>query len=117
MSENWRQYETCIVVDDKSQGSIAKHLSCDGLLHYKCIIQVAGERIFKIGEHLAKLQAKWLIVSYSPFGLHFCLKKCRTRQIGKITCVLWRKTVTRPNCCYVNRQFNVSLFSTNIKLL
>jgi len=55
MSQNWRQYETCIVVDDKSQGSIAKHLSCDGLLHYKCIIQVAGERIFKIGEHLAKL--------------------------------------------------------------
>jgi len=24
---------------------------------------IAGKRIFKIGEHLAKLQAKWLIVS------------------------------------------------------
>jgi len=31
--------------------------SCD------VIIQFAGERIVKIGEHLAKLQAKWLIVS------------------------------------------------------
>ena len=27
------------------------------------------ERIFLIREHLAKLQAKWLIVSYTPFAL------------------------------------------------
>ena len=27
MSENWRQSEICIVLNDKSQGSIAKHLS------------------------------------------------------------------------------------------
>jgi len=46
------------VINDKSQGSTAKHLRCDGLLHYKFIIQFAGERNFKIGEHLAKLQAK-----------------------------------------------------------
>jgi len=26
-------------------------------------------KIFKIREHLAKLQAKWLIVSYAPFAL------------------------------------------------
>jgi len=45
----------CIVINDKSQGSTVKHLSCDGLLDYKFIIQFAGERIFKIGEHLAKL--------------------------------------------------------------
>ena len=56
------------MIDDKSQGSIAKHLSCDGLLHYKVIIQFAGEEI-KIGEQLAKLQAKWLIVSYIPVRL------------------------------------------------
>jgi len=55
MSEKWRQSERCIVISDKSQGSTVKHLSCDGLLHYKFIIQFAGERIFKIGEHLAKL--------------------------------------------------------------
>jgi len=47
MSENWQQSEICVVINDKSQGSIAKHLSCDGLLHYKFIIQFAGERILK----------------------------------------------------------------------
>jgi len=55
------QFEICIVINDKSQGSIAKHLRCDEFLYYTFIIQSAGERIFKIGEHLAKLQAKWLI--------------------------------------------------------
>jgi len=49
MSKNWRQSEICILILDKSQGNrpIAKHLSCDGLLHYKYIIQFAGERILK----------------------------------------------------------------------
>ena len=63
MSENWQPPEICIVINDKSQGSIAKHLSYDKLLHYKFIIQFAGERISEIDQHLAKLQAKWLIVS------------------------------------------------------
>jgi len=62
MSVNWRQSEICIVINEKSQDSIAKHVSWDGLLHYKFIIQFAGERIFRIDKHLAKLQAKWLIV-------------------------------------------------------
>jgi len=48
MSENWRQSEICFVINDKSQGSIAKHLSCDGLLHDKFIIQFAGEKFFKL---------------------------------------------------------------------
>jgi len=64
MSEKWWQSEICIVVNDKSQGSVAfKHLNLDGLLHYKFISQFADKRIFKISKHLAKLQAKWLIVS------------------------------------------------------
>jgi len=46
------------VLNGKSQDSIAKHLGCDELLHYKFIIQFAGEKKFKIGEHLPKLQAK-----------------------------------------------------------
>jgi len=46
MSENRRQSEICIVINDKSQGSTAKQLSCDGLFHYKFIIQFASERIF-----------------------------------------------------------------------
>jgi len=68
MSEKWRESEVNIAIDDKSQGSTAKHLMC------------AVERIFKIGEHLAKLQAKWLTVSYTPFALHFCPQRCRYRQ-------------------------------------
>ena len=36
-----------------------KHLKNDDLLNYTFITQFPGERIFKIGEHLAKLQAKW----------------------------------------------------------
>jgi len=60
MSENWRQSETRILINDKSQGSTAKHLSCDGSLHYIYIFESAGERIFKICKHLAKSQAKWL---------------------------------------------------------
>jgi len=58
MSENWQQSEICIVINDISQGSVAKHLKNDELLYYIFITQSAGERIFKTGEHLAKLQAK-----------------------------------------------------------
>jgi len=49
----------CIVISDKSQGSITEHLRNDDLLYYTFITQSAGERNFKIGEHLAKLRAKW----------------------------------------------------------
>jgi len=59
MSGKWHQSEICIVINDKSQGSIAKHLRNGELLYYASITQSAGERLFKIGEHLAKLQAKW----------------------------------------------------------
>jgi len=98
MPVNWRQPEISIVINDKSQGSIANHLSWGGFLHDKFIIQFPGERIFKIDEHLAKLQTKWLIVSYAPFALHFCPQRCRSCQICEITCVLWTETVT--NRCY-----------------
>ena len=74
MSENWQQSEICIVINDKSQDSTEKHLHYDGLLHYKFVNHCAGKRIFKIREHLAKLQAKWLIVSYAPFAWTFVLK-------------------------------------------
>jgi len=59
MSEKWRQSEICIVINDKSHGSRSKHLRNDELVCYTFIIQSAGERIFKICEHLAKFQAKW----------------------------------------------------------
>jgi len=58
MSENWRLSEIRIVINDKSQGCMAKHLRNDNFLNYTFITQYPGERIFKTGEHLAKLQAK-----------------------------------------------------------
>ena len=45
------------MINDKSRRSITKLLSFDTLLHYKFIVQFACERISKIGENLAKLQA------------------------------------------------------------
>ena len=54
----WHHSEIRIAIDDESQGSIATNLRCDELLYYTFIILSAGERIFNIGEHLAKLQAK-----------------------------------------------------------
>ena len=81
-AEKWHHSEIRIAINDKSQGSIAKNLRCDELLYYKFIIHSTGERIFKIGEHLAKLRAKSLTVSYTPFALHFCPQRCRSCQIS-----------------------------------
>ena len=64
MSEKWHHSEIRIAINDESQGSIYKNLRCGELLYYTFIIHSAGERIVKIGEHFAKLQAKWLTVSY-----------------------------------------------------
>ena len=58
MSEKWRQSEICIGINDKSQGSVANHLSCDDFLHYKFITQFAVERIFKIGERFGEVTGK-----------------------------------------------------------
>jgi len=75
MSENWQQSEICIVINDKLQDSTAKHLSYGGLLHYKFVNHCAGERIFKIREHLAKLQAKMVDRVIRPIRLKtFVLK-------------------------------------------
>ena len=56
--EKWHHSEILIAINDESQGSIAKNLRYDELLYYTFIIHSAGERIFKIGEHLAKLRGK-----------------------------------------------------------
>jgi len=83
-AEKRHHSELRIAINDESQGSIAKNLRCDELRYYTFIIYSAGERIFKIGEHLAKLWAKLLTVSYklTPFALHFCPQRCRSRQIS-----------------------------------
>jgi len=76
MSEKWHQPEICIVINDKSQGTIVKHISCAELLYlyYTFIIQSASEKFFLNGEHLAKLQAKWLTVPYTHSPCTFVLK-------------------------------------------
>ena len=48
MSENWQQSEIRIVIYDKSQDSTAKHLSYDGLLHYKFVSHCAVKEFFEI---------------------------------------------------------------------
>jgi len=55
-AEKWHHSEICIAINDESQGSIAQNLRCNELLYYTFIIHSPGERIFKIGEHLAKLR-------------------------------------------------------------
>jgi len=65
MPEKWHHSKIHIAINDESQGSIARNLKCDKTLYYTFITHSAGERILKIGEHLAKLQAKWLTVSMS----------------------------------------------------
>jgi len=62
------------VINDKSQSSITKHLRCDVMLYNIFIMQFEGDRTLKIGEHLAELRTKWLIVSCAPFALRFLLK-------------------------------------------
>ena len=81
-AEKWHHSEIRTEINDESKGNIDKNLICDELLYYTFIANSAGERIFKIGEHLAKLRAKSLTVSYTPFALHFCPQRCRSRQIS-----------------------------------
>jgi len=80
--QKWDHSEIRIAINDESQGSVAKNVRFDELLYYTFITQSPGEIIFKIGEYLAKLQAKWLTVSYTRFALHFCPQRCRSRQIS-----------------------------------
>jgi len=79
-AEKWHHSEIRLAINDESQGSTAKNLRCEELLYYTFIVHSAGHRIFKIGEHLAKLRAKLLTMSYTPYALHFCPQRCRSRQ-------------------------------------
>jgi len=78
-AEKRHHSEIRIAINDKSQGSIAKNLRSDELLYYTFNIHSPGERIFKIGKHLAKLWAKSLAVSHTSFAMHFCPERCRSR--------------------------------------
>ena len=52
----WHHSEIRLAINDESQGSIAKNERCNELLYYTFMTHSAGERIFKIGEHLVKLR-------------------------------------------------------------
>jgi len=45
-AEKWHHSEISIAINDESQDSIAKNLSCGELLYYTFITHSAGERIF-----------------------------------------------------------------------
>ena len=45
-AEKWHHSEIRIEINDESQGSIAKNLRCDDLLHYTFIIHSDGEIFF-----------------------------------------------------------------------
>ena len=72
--KKWHHSEIRIAINDESQDSIAKNFRCDETFYYTFIIHSTDERIFKIGEHLAKLQAKWLTVSYTHSSCTFVLR-------------------------------------------
>jgi len=60
--KKWHQCEIRIVINDKSQGSIAKHLRNGELFTTHLLPNLLVKDLKRIGEHLAKLQAKngWL---------------------------------------------------------
>jgi len=72
--KKWCQSEMCIVINNESQGSIAKNIRNDELLYFIFFTQSAGERIFIICEHLAKLQAKRC--SFDSFDLGLLTDLC-----------------------------------------
>jgi len=61
-SENYRKFDACIVITlslQSTQGSVATRFRCDGLFsNYRFIVEFGSQTIFKICEHLAKLQAR-----------------------------------------------------------
>jgi len=111
----WSQSEICTVINDKSQSSIAKHLRNDELLYYTFIIQSAGEIIF------FKVVNIWR--GYRQNGDCFMRPILITLLSSKMLISpdklnnLVLRTESVSNRCYANRQINVSILSTNIKLL
>ena len=96
MSETGSNLKYALWLNDKTQDSTAKHLSYDGLPHYKFVNHCAGKRILKIREHLVELQAKWLIVSYAPFALRLLSSKMQN-SLDKLNNLF----ITDSNCYWL----------------
>jgi len=62
-----------MVINDKSQDTVATRLRCGGyVLYYRLSVMFAGERIFKICRYLVKLQA--CLIHVPCFPCTFLLK-------------------------------------------
>jgi len=102
ISENWHQSEICIVINDKLQGTTAKHFSYEWWVTSVWINHSVCWLIFfkSVNIRWSYRQNDWLC--HTPHVPHsFVLKDadCRTRQISEITCVWPTETVI--NCCCV----------------
>ena len=64
-----RQREICIVINDKSQDSMAKHLSSDGLLYYKGITQLDIKKLLQSANIWRSCRQNGLLchISHSPY--------------------------------------------------
>jgi len=67
----------CIVINDKSQGSIAKHLSRGNLVPYKFIIQFPGERFFLNRRTFGEVTGKMVDCVIRPIRLTLLSSKTR----------------------------------------
>jgi len=90
MTEISDNFFKCIAVNDKLQDSRASHLICNSLFsnHFATnfFILFTNERIFKIIEQLAKLQAKSLIV----FRIHLSLSCSKMQSAPDNLCMMDR---------------------------
>jgi len=62
------------MINEKSQGSIAKHLSWDGLLCYKFITKFANNRLFLNWRTFGQVTGKMVDCVISPIRLTFVIK-------------------------------------------
>jgi len=94
MSENWRQSEMSIVINNKSQGSTVKHFKLWLVTSLQFYHAICSWKFFKKSVNIwwSYRQNGWL--SYVQFALDFCHQRCRTRQTSKITSIWW------PHWCH-----------------
>ena len=75
MSEKWHHSEIRIAINDESQDSTAKHLSYDGLLHYKFVSHCAGKFFLKNPSTFGEVTGKMVDRVIRPIRLKsFVLK-------------------------------------------
>jgi len=115
MASNDSAIAICIVINDKSQGSIAKNLACNELLFCTFFIQSVDERVFFKLVNIWRSYSKMADCFMCPIRLALLSSKMLISPDKLNNLCITEETVTYH--CYVNRQISVSLLSINIKLL